>query len=230
MRSPTPLTLFVLVVSCVACASRDEPPVDPPSSTSEHVLVGQLRLPEGIGSRGVEVVISVHDGGGERRRIWVLFDEEGRFSSPLSGALTEVTVSTGLHEVLHRIGGDALPRADATGCIDVGVIDLRDRLVSRPLMLRAAPGAPPGDVRIALCFGPPPTGPQGENVSLGSRQFPEVALGISVDWLLPHGAKGIHFLVERPADAERGNKWRTGRQQLFGPFALEEIPSELRVD
>ena len=79
--------------------------------------------------------------------------------------------------------------------------------------------------------GPPPVGPQGEPVSLGSRQFPPVALGTEVEWLLGHDAHSIYFLVERPADEGlRTRPWRSGYQQLFGPFTAAEIPSELVVD
>ena len=112
----------------------------------------------------------------------------------------------------------------------MGVIDLRERLKKHGLLLRAAKGKPAGDVRVAMWFGPPPVGPRGEPVSLGSRQFPPVTLGSQVEWLLSHDAHSIYFLVERPSGLGRGSKWRSGHQQLFGPFTSAEIPAELIMD
>ena len=111
--------------------------------------------------------------------------------------------------------------------IDVGAIDLRDQLTRHRLALRADDGAPQGDVRVAMCFGLPPVGPHGEPIALGSRQFPPVPLGSEVEWLLPHEAQLIYFLVERP---DRDGQWRGGRQQLFGPCRLATLPDELAVE
>ena len=98
------------------------------------------------------------------------------------------------------------------------------------MVLRAAEGAAQGVVRIGMWFGPPPVGPQGEPVSLGSRQFPPVVLGSELEWLLPHEARDVHFLVERPDGPGRGTDWRSGRQRLFGPFTAAEFPAELVLD
>lgn len=192
-------------------------------------LTGRLLLPPGEGSRGVEVVVTVADADGEPRRVWLLFDEEGRFTHALDGRLTSVTVSTGLRAELHRIDAAALPSADATGRIDIGEVDLRERLTRHRLLLRAAQGAAPGEVRVALCFGPPPVGPYGERVELGSRQFPPAPLGSDVEWLLPSppDARAIHFLVERPDPA---GTWRGGPQQAFGPYDPGALPAELAVE
>jgi hypothetical protein len=51
-----------------------------------------------------------------------------------------------------------------------------------------------------------------------------------VDWLLAPQTHSIHFLVERPADSRRGRDWRSGRQQLFGPFTTAQFPGELVVN
>lgn len=61
----------------------------------------------------------------------------------------------------------------------------------------------------------------------GSRQFPPRAIGYEVEWLLPRKSEAIHFLVVRP---NRGGEWRGGRQQLFGPFSWDGLPTELVLD
>lgn len=166
--------------------------------------------------------------GGEPRTVWVLFDEQGRFSQTVVEPLTSVTVTAGSE--VHRVDAADLPEADQAGQIDLGVIDLRDRVTRHRMMLRAASGRPPGDVRVGMFSGPPPVGPQGEPVSLGSRQFPPVALGSDVEWLVPHNAQGVHFLVERPVGSGRGTEWRSGPQRLFGPFTSAELPTELVIE
>lgn len=95
---------------------------------------------------------------------------------------------------------------------------------------RVDAGEPSGEVRVAMFFGPPPVGPEGEPVSLGSRQFPPVDLDSDVEWLLPHEAQGVYFLVERPAGSGRGTEWRSGQQRLFGPFTSAELPTELIME
>ena len=130
----------------------------------------------------------------------------------------------------HRIDTHELPEVDQAGLIDVGVIDLRDRLKRHRLVLRAAEGMPEGEVRVAMCSGLPPVGPGGGSVSLGSRQFPAVSLDSEMEWLVPNDAQSIYFLVERPAGSGRGREWRTGHQRLFGPFAAAELPAELVMD
>ena len=196
----------------------------------ELELVGQLLLPTGSGSRGVEVVATVTEAGGESRDKWILFDDEGRFSGTFKGSLSRIIVSTGLWAELHRIEAEDLPEINQAGQIDVGVIDLRDRLTRHRLFLRVADGASHGDVRVALCFGLPPVGPSGEPVSLGSRQFPPVALGSEVEWLLPLKVQSIYFLVERPVGSGPRREWRGGHQKLFGPFNSTNLPTELFMD
>jgi hypothetical protein len=158
----------------------------------------------------------------------VLFDEQGLFSHTFRETLTSISVTAGSE--VYRVDAGDLPEVNQAGQIDVGEIDLRDRLMKHRLMVRAADGKPSGDVRVAMFFGPPPVGPVGEPVSLGSRQFPPVALGSEMEWLLPHEARGVYFLVERPSGSGRGTEWRSGRQRLFGPFTSPELPAELIME
>jgi hypothetical protein len=78
-----------------------------------------------------------------------------------------------------------------------------------------------------MCFGLPPVDPHGEPVALGSRQFPPVPIGSEMEWLLPHEAQSIYFLVEHPG---RDGEWREGRQELFGAFTLAKQPAELATE
>lgn len=243
----TPRTVSSLAMGlavAVALACEGQATQDQEHGPSDQSLVGQLILPPGTGSRGVEVIITLAEAGREPRRKWLLFDDEGRFTETLRATLTQVTVSTGLSAKLYRIGAEALPQADAAGRIDLGVIDLRQDLFRHRLVVRAGEGAAGGKVRMALCFGLPPVGPQGEPISLGSRQFPDIVLGGEVEWLLPLDAVSVYFLVERSLDSDsssdsvetldptNGRKvaWRSGRQQLFGPFTAETLPAELVLD
>ena len=230
IRSFAVFFYVVIMAIAAACACQKEPAREQDAVVSQRALVGQVLLPLGDGSRGVEVVITVTEAGSEPRDRWLLFDEQGRFAHTFRESLISVTVSTGIMAELHRIDTDELPEVNQEGQIDVGVIDLRDRLMRHRLVLRAAEGTPPGDVRLAMCFGPPPVGPGGEPIALGSRQFPPVALGSEVEWLLPHEAKSIYFLVERPIGSVRGGEWRSGHQRLFGPFTSATLPTELIMD
>ena len=160
--------------------------------------------------------------------VWVLFDEQGLFSHTFQGSLTNVQFTAATE--VHRIDTGDLPDVNRAGQVDVGVIDLRDRLAEHCLVVRAADGRSSGEVRVAMWFGIPPVGPSGEPVSLGSRQFPPVTLGHDVDWLVPHESHSIYFLVERPSGPGRGREWRSGRQRLFGPFTSAGIPAELILD
>jgi hypothetical protein len=220
----------VLLVFVASGACRREPSSDKHTALSERTLVGQLLLPSGAGSRGIQVLVNVGASGSEPRVVWVLFDEQGHFSHTFRGSLTSVRVTAGIGHRAYRIDAGDLLKVNQAGQIDVGVIDLRDRLKRHRLTLRAGDGKPPGDVRVAVCFGPPPVGPGGGRVELGSKQFPEVALGSELERLLPHEADAIYFLVERPAGSGRGREWRSGVQRLFGPFNSAELPDELIMD
>ena len=225
------VAIFAVITAVASTSVRHGEPASYQDAVAfEHALVGQLLLPRGSGSRGVEVVATVTDAGSEPRDKWILFDEEGRFSGTFRGRLTRITVSTGLRAELHRIETEDLPEINQAGQVDVGVIDLRDRLIRHRLILRVAEGASQGDVRVAMCFGLPPVGPSGEPVALGSRQFPPVALGNEVEWLLPLEAQALYFLVERPVGSTLGGEWRSGHQRLFGPFTSANLPTELTMD
>ena len=218
----------------VAVAATFGPHVESASDqdavTSEPTLVGRLLLPEGSGSRGVVVVATVVDAGIEPRQQWILFDEEGRFFGTVRGRVIRLIVSTGLRAELVRLEAEDLPEINPAGQVDVGVIDLRDRLIRHRLDLLAAEGAPPGEVRVAMFFGRPQVGPGGEPVSLGSRQFPPIALGSEMEWLLPLEVPSLYFLVERPVGPAHQPEWRGGHQRLFGPFDSTDLPDELTMD
>ncbi len=221
---------FALVVATmVACACQGDS-AERRASANESTVVGELLLPRGEGSRGVEVVVTSTEAGGEARRRWVLFDEQGRFVHTFKGSLSNVAVSTGIRAELVSFDAEDLPKVDPAGRINLGVIDLRERLTTHHMVIRAADGVPPSDVRVAMCFGLPPVGPQGEPISLGSRQFPSVKLGSEVEWLVPYEAESIHFLVEWPIITGQGVEWRGGEQRLFGPFTTAKLPSELVMD
>ncbi|MBK7673243.1 MAG: hypothetical protein IPJ24_17925 [bacterium] len=227
MKSLATARLAVLLVFAAACGCRAEPASDEHRAPLEHVLVGQLLLPPGAGSRGVEVLVVTAPSGGEPGITWVLFDEQGFFSHTFTDAVTRVTVTAGAE--VYRVDAEDLPEVNQAGRIDLGLIDMRDRLMRHRLMVRVADGKAPGEVRVGMFSGPPPVGPFGEPVSLGSRQFPPVALDSEMEWLVPKTAQGIYFLVERPAGSGRGLEWRSGQQSLFGPFTSAELPAELIV-
>lgn len=228
MKSNAVALFAVLVSLVVACARSKEPTHEPHAAPLNSSLVGQLILPGAGGSRGVEIIAQYIDADGKPQPAWVLFDEQGRFAHTFAGRLTTVRVTAGAD--VHRIDAQHLPAPNRSGQFDLRVVDLRDRLREYRVQVRAADGAEPGDVRIGLWIGPPPTGPQGEPVSLGSAQFPAIPLGSEVDWLIPPETHSIYFLVERPADSRRGRDWRSGRQQLYGPFTTAQFPRELIVN
>ncbi len=221
--------LTALLALAEISSAHGEPQRDQRAAVLEQTVVGQLELPHGDGRRGVELRVTVAVEASDDRTTWVQFDAEGRFSHTFSGRLTSVTVTAGNFPV-QRINADVFPEASRTGLIDTGVIDLRGRLMRHRLVLRAAEGSSQGDVRVAMWSGPPPVGPWGEPVSLGSSQFPTRALGDEMEWLVPNDAQAIYFLAERPSGPGRGRAWRSGHQRLFGPFSSETLPTELVVD
>ena len=230
MKSLAAALFAVFLVFTAGYACRGEPASDQHAAPPEHNLVGQLLLPSGFGSRGVEVLVTVAATGSEPRVVWLLFDEQGRFAHSFRESVTSVKVTAGIGAEVHRIDADELPRVNQAGQMDLGVIDLRERLTRHRQMVRAADGKPGGDVRVAMWFGPPHVGPKGEPVALGSRQFPPVVLGSELEWLVPNEGQSIYFLVERPSGSGRGTEWRSGHQRLFGPFTSEEVPDELIMD
>lgn len=228
MQPTTAACLTALFAFTSACGCRGEPANDQHRAASEPTLVGQLLLPPGAGSRGVEVVVRTAPGSGEPATVWVLFDEQGRFAHNFQEVPTSVTVTAGSE--VHRVDTSTLQKAMQSGRIDLGAIDLRDRLTRHRLRVREAAGKLPGQVRVGMFFGPPPVGPWGEPVSLGSRQFPPIELGSDMEWLVPIDGRDFYFLVERPLGFGNGTNWRSGVQRLFGPFAATGLPNELVVD
>ena len=227
MKFLTAHVYSVLLFCAAGCACSGDLAFEQHAAPSESTVIGQLLLPAGSGSRGVEVLLQVAEDGSEPHTVWVRFDERGRFRLTVQGEVTSFAVNAGIGRQIYQIEAEDLPR---TGEVDVGVIDLRDQLVRHRLQLRAAAGAQLGKVRIGMWFGLPGTGPQGESVALGSVQFPRVALGAEVEWLLPPEAHAIYFLVERPDGPDNEPTWRSGYQRLFGPYTFEELPSELLMD
>ena len=129
-----------------------------------------------------------------------------------------------------ELRGEALAKLTRSSPIDVGEIDLRDRMTQHWLTVHAAEGTQQGEVRVAMWSEPPARGPFGGTVSLGSMQFPSIVMGEAQEWLLPLEAPSVYFLVERPAEGSQGPEWRSGRQQLFGPFTLSTLPTDLVME
>lgn len=230
MNSFASAALALALLFAAACACGGERDRALGATRPEKTVVGQILLPDGSGSRGVELLLTINAPGSEARLQWVLFDEEGHFEQVLHGSLHEVVVTSGNGVDVYRVDAEELPEINRANEINLGVIDLRDQLERHYLLLRAADGAAHGEVRVAMWFGPPPVGPSGEPVSLGSRQFPPVELGSEMEWLLSPEAQSIYILVERPVEPTGGTNWRSGKQQLFGPFTSADMPTELIVD
>ncbi|XAL99831.1 hypothetical protein OT109_00275 [Phycisphaeraceae bacterium D3-23] len=234
MRSLAAALSVLLLLAAVSCTGHNETTQSPDLSTeqppAQRALTGQVLLPAGEGPRGVELWITTQTQDQPPDDHWVRFDEAGRFEHPLPPGrqLTNLTLSAAGTDVF-LLETDAFPDADDAGTIGLGTIDLRDRLIPHKLTLRAAQGAPQGDIRAALWPGPPPTGPRGGSVSLGSAQFPTLTLGDETQWLLPPNATTIYLLVERPANNARGRNWRSGYQQQFGPYTTNNFPNELHI-
>lgn len=209
--------------------------VPPPQSVALHsasspdgVLSGRVLLPGDGGRRGLEVHAWFTDPSGKERQLWLLPEDDGRFEHTFSGDLTGARVFAGLG--VHEFDAADLKRSADTGGVDLGTIDLRDRLAEYPIRVRAGEGSREGFVRVGLWVGPPHTGPQGELPSLGSRQFPTYELGQSIDWVLPPDTRDVYFLVERSDGPGQGTSWRASAQRLFGPFDSSSFPLELVLD
>ena len=227
----TATSFFAIFLGCVvACSNYEETGRIQPVDSQESTLIGQVLLPNGFARRGIELHVKVTAPGGELLNKWLLFDKQGHFSYPIKGSLTSVEISAGLRAEVYHVEGEKLPKSNMAGQIDLGIIDLRGQLKVHRLIVRAAKGKPQGEIRVAMWFHPPPVGPNGGRVELGSRQFPPVTLGSEQEWLLPLQAETVYFLVERPADPGVANEWRSGHQRLFGPYAIAEMPSELLMD
>lgn len=227
----------VLVIAVLSGCTRD--PVSTEGSRSEApsaqnapvqnsvsedgTVVGQVLLPGTGGRRGLEIHAWFIDANGTERQLWILPEDDGRFERSFSGVLTRARVVAGSYV-------QDLQLNQNQGIVDLGMIDLRERLVVCPIRVRSGDEVTEGDVRVGLWIGQPHTGPQGEFPSLGSKQFPTHAIGQSVEWVLPPDVRDVYFLVERPDGPARGTSWRTGAQQLFGPFESSSFPIDLILD
>ena len=213
-----------------SCVNRSEPREQQPASPTNTTLTGQMLLPNGFTRRGVELHVTTAGSDGALHNRWIPFDDKGRFSHALDGELWSVAVSAGSSDDVFELKGEPLAKLKNNSPIDVGEIDLRDRLTPHRLTVHAAEGSQQGEVRVGMWFKPPAPGPFGGSVSLGSRQFPPVVLGQAQEWLVPIDAPSVYFLVERPAEGSQGPEWRSGRQHLFGPFAVSNLPAELVME
>ena len=230
MKSITATFLLILLITTAVYPFQGESAGNQYISPSENTLAGQVLLPSGFGSRGVELKVTLSAPGSEPRIVWVLFDEQGYFTHSYQGKLIGVQITAGIGAEVHRMGTEELPEVNEVGNIDLGVIDLRDFLIRHRLVVRSVEEKSSDNIRVAMWFGPPPVGPYGGAVSLGSRQFPTIPLGIEVEWLLPNEGQSIYFLVEQPSGSGGGTKWVSGQQQLFGPFTSAEAPALLTID
>jgi len=230
MKNPAATFLTILIGCIISCSYYKETERVQPVNSQESILFGQVLLPNGFSRRGLELHVNLIAPGGDLVDKWLLFDKQGHFSYVIEGSLTSVTISAGLRAEIFQIKGEGLPKRNGEGQVDLGVIDLRDQLKVHRLVVRAAEGKPEGEVRVAMWFKPPPVGPNGGRVELGSMQFPPVTLGHEQEWLLPLQADAIYFLVERPIVLEGASGWRSGHQRLFGPYTLAELPPELLMD
>lgn len=196
-----------------------------PVPKSNQVVLGQLQLPPGTGSRGMHVIIDVADGESTNRE-WVELDDEFRFRSPFTGTLTKLEIATGMATIVHRLNAQELARLTNRKTVDVGTIDLRKRLQAHRLTLLSHDAT---TLRVGMWFEKPATDFSGNLPSLGSRQFTEMEAGKEMIWLIPSEFDTAYFLVEEPADKRRGRKWQSGKQELLGPFRATKLPNALKI-
>ena len=196
-----------------------------PTPTSKQVVVGQLQLPTGSGSRGMHVIIDVANHESTNRQ-WLKLDEEFRFRSSFKGILTNLEIATGVATIVHRLNAQELAQLTKQNTVDVGTIDLRKRLQARKIKLLSDSAT---TLRIGMWLEEPARDFAGSLPSLGSRQFPEIEAGKEMNWLLPSEFDTAYFLVEEAANERRGREWRGGKQKLFGPFRSSELPTELKI-
>lgn len=107
MIRPATVRHAALLILLAVCGCHGEPDNSRHRDPLELVVVGRLLLPEGPGSRGVEVQMESTPAGGQPRIEWVLFDGQGQFTHTVAGTLTRVTVTAGRE--VHRVdkGGSA---------------------------------------------------------------------------------------------------------------------------
>ena len=211
--------VFALHPGCSSTAHEAKNP------KSERIVTGQLLLPDGIGARGVQVIIDIAKDGSTTRE-WLELNNDLKFQKSFNGTLTKLEIATGLSTIVHRLNAKELARPTQQNSVDVGTIDLRRRLQSHKIKF-FSDGA--SVLRAGMWLEKPKTDFAGSLPSLGSRQFPEIETGNEMDLLLPSEFDAAYFLVEAPADKRRGKEWRSGKQKLFGPFRSSELPAELRL-
>lgn len=208
--------LVIAIASALFCSE---------GNVEEVVVSGQLLLPEGEGSRGVELIATVVSDNGEKQERWIRFDREGRFEQRFSERLVGLKVASGIGAVVYEFDSRALSTIDSRRQVKLRAVDLTEKLVARHVKLARGADLRSEVVRVSMWFQKPR-----KDVSLGSAQFPEVKPGTNQEWLLPLEFDAAYFLVEHPATDDRGRNWRSGKQQLFGPFKPKELPSELLID
>lgn len=197
-----------------------------PTPAEDRVIVGQLLLPAEDGPRGMHVIIDVAQGETISRQ-WLKLDGDSKFHSSFKGAPQQLEIATGLAHVVHRMGAQELARLTKQDTVDIGTIDLRTRLQSHKITMRSETAT---TLRAGMWFAAPATDFAGNLPSLGSRQFPEIAAGVEMNWLIPSQFEIVYLLVEEPADERRGREWRGGKQKLFGPYRPLELPHELTME
>lgn len=93
MASFTPIRSFILggVMGCalLGCARGGEPGTDSTVATLQRSVVGQLMLPRGRGTRGIEVCVVIAAPGNEARKVWVLLDQQGNFAHAFQGVFSD---------------------------------------------------------------------------------------------------------------------------------------------
>ena len=125
------------------------------ATAQTETIAGQLILPDGDGSRGVEIIATISRKG-EAEPQWILFDDQGHFTHSFDGSLTHLELSAGIDATIRNFENTAVPPATDNGKIDFGTIDLRDLVQRHRLRIRTR--GEPGQVRVAMWGGPPPPG------------------------------------------------------------------------
>lgn len=223
MVRTTAALIALLFFSTIGCSDAATRAVEPAKVVGN--VVGRVVLPAGEGPRGIAVILTMDPSADRPAEEWVLLDEDNAFSKSVRGELTRVRVVAGSSMTVRELTGDAVPRPHASGTIDLGEIDVRDLVTPHRLRLATAPGSEADVVRVGMWFSDPDP-----EVSMASRQFPELRIGDTMEWLVPEEAEAIYFMSERPADEGRGLEWRSGKKTLIGPFRVDALPEEIVVE
>ena len=148
MKSIAATSLAIFIGCILSCSNYEEAERVLPVNAQESILSGQVLLPNGFSRRGLELHLNLIAPDGKLVDKWLLFDKQGHFSYVIEGSLTSVIISAGLRAEIFKIKSAELPKINREGQIDLGVIDLRDKLKVHRLMVRAAEGKPQGEVRV----------------------------------------------------------------------------------